>query len=114
MGTKVGLTGSRLFARRGRPGSDFDFFVEDSPQVRAALLAEGFTELPISGKAGPNMRTLFRLGNMGEGHIDVGLVASFDRKNFENRMMTLTPFRIIAAVGPKSVRTFLWKVVQSL
>lgn len=112
MATKVGATGSRFFGAH-KPGADFDFYVQDSPQIRANLLSEGYRQLQYRGTCGPNVVTIFRRGE-GPGHIDIALVISFDRKHLENRIMTLTPLRLVTLRAPKAIRSAVWRVVQRL
>lgn len=108
--TKVGLTGSQFFGSKGT-SSDFDFYIQDSPQARANLLSEGYRELNYKGTCGPNIVAIFRQGE-GPGHVDVAMCTSFGRKHFENRMMTLTPLRLLNRFGPKTLRRAAWRVVQ--
>lgn len=112
MTTRVGATGSRFFGK-AKAGADYDFYAQDGPAVRANLLSEGFRELKYRGTCGPNVVTIFRHGE-GPGHVDIALVRSFARKHLENRIMTLTPFRLVTLAAPKPLRSAVWRVVQRL
>lgn len=112
MATKVGLTGSRFFGA-AKPGGDYDFYAQDAPGVRAKLLSEGYRELNYKGTCGPNVITIFRHGE-GVGHVDIALVRRFERKHLENRLMTLTPLRLVNRFAPKPLRSAAWRFVQRL
>lgn len=112
MNTRIGFTGSSFFGGAGR-GSDFDFYAQDSVEVRARLLAEGFRPLKQTGVCGPNVIAVYRKGE-GSRHIDIGLTRSFERKHFENRIMALTPLRLINRFASKRTRTKVWGIVQKL
>ncbi len=69
-GINLELTGSRFFGN-ARVDSDFDYFVQDSPQVRKFLFDDSFMELgvpyDISGIHDLNLATVFRRGSGSEG-----------------------------------------------
>lgn len=105
---RVGLTGSTYF-RGPAEDRDIDLFTEDSPNIRAQLLAWGFRPLPISGKCGPNMKAMYR-----RGRVDVGLLENIDRKIFEQKIASITPVRALMALCKKRTRTKIWGRIQNL
>jgi len=104
---KIGITGSRAFGT-ATPESDIDLFMQDSPETRRNLMAMGFRELPIRGKGGPNMTSVFRRAN-----VDVALQANIDRKIRENETISRSPLRFLMRL-PKEVRELVWSKVQRI
>jgi hypothetical protein len=104
----LALTGSRYF-QNAKPGSDYDFFTQDSPEIRRQLLSEGFVKIPLIGRCGPNTKAIYRRGN-----VDVGLITDMARKLREQKIMSLPPARLLLRSLPKRGRIFFWNIIQQL
>lgn len=104
----IWLTGSRYFGGN-RDHSDYDFFMEDSPETRRMLLGEGFNQVKTIGRCGPNTNAIFRRDN-----IDVGLVENLQRKQWEQKVLSTTPGRLLMRSLPKHARIFVWNIIQQI
>jgi hypothetical protein len=76
------LTGSRFFGKCGS-GADFDFFVEDSPEVRSFLEANGFK--PVAYYPGSIVGKCHEVYRSGK--IDVQCVLDAEKKNQAQLML---------------------------
>jgi hypothetical protein len=109
----LGVTGSRYFGTATQD-SDLDTYAQDSPENRAALLAQGFRPVPIRHVGGPNMSAVFRRYTPGRPHTDVGLFKDAQRKAWEQKVLSVPPIKAIVKRAPKPWRTFLWNIVQNI
>ena len=110
---KIGLTGSRYF--KNAVSHDTDLFAPDSDELRRQLIAVGFIPKKITGRGGPNANTLFRKGDHKSGNqIDIMLVTNVEMKKFEQRLLSVSPFKALMGMLPKKGRNALWSAVQGV
>jgi hypothetical protein len=83
--------------------------------MRARLMSLGYRQIKTAGMGGPNNKGVFRKGKFGKpGQVDVALMENFERKRWENNLLSTTPLKLLMRFAPKKVRTHVWWRAQQL
>lgn len=106
-------TGSRYFGGATNE-SDWDFYAEDTNEVRAFLIDVGFVELPfnlmLDEYNDPNICAVFRHSQ----HVDVQLTRYLDERRRAHAIMKTPDAHCIYLILNKQQRHDLWRLIYSM